>query len=71
MFFIGKIQKIMKQDVILYRPSFIKSLGLEAVKERKCLMCPRILPKSVKYYCSGSCIQEAKSRGTYGNEEKV
>jgi hypothetical protein len=58
-------------DAKKYRPSFITGELQKADErgERKCLMCPTMLPKTVLYYCSGSCMTEAKARGIYGNED--
>lgn len=49
------------------RPFFMKD-SMESTPNRKCLMCPTMLPEWIKYYCSGACMLEAKSKGIYGNE---
>jgi hypothetical protein len=59
-------------DAKKYRPSFITGdlEKADARGERKCLMCPTMLTKTVLYYCSGSCMSEAKARGIYDKEER-
>jgi hypothetical protein len=62
-----------------YRPKTLpaqlsqgRSRGDPAVsaKPRKCRMCPSILPRYIKYYCSGMCIAAARLDGAYGHEEE-
>lgn len=61
-------------DITKYRPSFVrdsekKQIGFAA--GRVCLMCPNKLDTHTKYYCSGGCMQKAKTDNVYGNEDKT
>ncbi|AMA60062.1 hypothetical protein BCCGELA001_30045 [Bradyrhizobium sp. CCGE-LA001] len=58
-------------DARRFRPKFIVH-GLAEADIRgnqQCLICPMYLMKTVRYYCSGDCMKEAKERDIYGNEE--
>lgn len=49
-----------------FRPKFIQDSMQEQGKN--CIICSKELQKSVKYYCSGECMNKAKEQGTYDNE---
>jgi len=55
----------------LYRPRFLegKLLSSDDIKPRYCRMCPAQLGPTVKYYCSGDCMKDARKAGVYGREE--
>lgn len=62
----------MSIDPKQYRPAFIaKALEAEDAQRQKrdiCLKCPTRLLGYQKYYCSGTCMNEAKMDGSYGHE---
>jgi hypothetical protein len=60
----------MNIDPKKYRPSFIQPF--ETVEDTTpcfCKVCKEPLPKHLKYYCTGKCLQAAKDSGLYGHEE--
>jgi len=58
-------------DISKYRPHFVGTAEQRAQQfpaGRVCLMCPTGLDTTLKYYCSGGCIEKAKQEGIYGHE---
>lgn len=41
------------------------------LENRICIKCSNKIPSYSKYYCSGLCIEKAKSDGTYDREEEL
>lgn len=62
---IDEIGELLRQSGI-----FVKKESKDTPQEN-CIICSNKLPISVKYYCSGECMEKAKSNGTLGREEEL
>lgn len=66
---IGESLKNMRASMM--RNGILAPKKIEGADERTCVMCSNKLEGFVRYYCSGTCIENAKRKGIFGREEDL